>query len=70
MAITSKIVSGGRTIKARTVAVGSAGRLNQLSDVDITLLDQGSILIWDETNQKWVAKSDAADGTSLNGGTY
>ena len=52
MAITAKVTSGGRTIKARTVAVGSAGRLNQLSDVDVTLLDQGSILVWDETNQK------------------
>jgi len=70
MAITAKVVSGGRTLKARTVAVGSAGRLNELSDVDTALLDQGAILIWDETNQKWIAKSDAADGTSLNGGTY
>jgi hypothetical protein len=70
MAITAKVTSGGRTIKARTVAAGSAGRLNQLSDVDVTLLDQGSILIWDNTNQKWIAKSDVADGTSLNGGSY
>jgi hypothetical protein len=45
-------------------------RLNELEDLDTSLLAQGAMVIWDDTQQKWIAKNDIQDGTSLNGGRY
>ena len=45
-------------------------RANDLDDVDTALLAQGALMVWDDTTQKWVAKQDIQDGTSLNGGRY
>lgn len=44
--------------------------LNDLEDLDTSLLAQGAMVVWDDTAQKWVAKNDIQDGTSLNGGRY
>ena len=45
-------------------------KLNDLEDLDTSLLAQGAMVVWDETAQKWIAKNDIQDGTSLNGGRY
>lgn len=60
------------TGKFKGVTSGSFGkqRLNDLEDFDTTQLQQGAMAVWDQTAQKWIAKQDIQDGTSLNGGIY
>jgi hypothetical protein len=41
-------------VKARTVEVGTGGRLTDLTDIDATLLDNGSMLIYDLARQKFI----------------
>jgi hypothetical protein len=106
-AIAARLASK-KTIQAQSVAVGSAGRIEDLTDIDLDdiadgktlaynaasgkwkaitpeagrvtanalddvntdLLAQGALLVWDSDTEKWVAKKDIEDGTSLNGGQY
>jgi len=70
---TSTIVgktSSGRRIEVNKLGVGTIGRLSELSDVDVTNLEQGAVLIYDETVGKFVAKSTMDDGTTIEGGHY
>jgi hypothetical protein len=41
-------------VRARTVEVGSGIRLTDLTDVDTALLDNGAMLIYDLTTQKFI----------------
>lgn len=70
---TSTIVgktSSGKRIEVNKLGVGTIGRLTELSDVDVTNLEQGAVLIYDETVGKFVAKSTMEDGTTIEGGHY
>ena len=70
---TSTIVgktSSGRRIEVNKLGVGTIGRLSELSDVDVTNLEQGAVLIYDETIGKFVATSTMDDGTTIEGGHY
>jgi len=70
---TSTIVgktSSGRRIEVNKLGVVTIGRLSELSDVDVTNLEQGAVLIYDETVGKFVAKSTMDDGTTIEGGHY
>ena len=59
-----------------TVATGSkrvtGARVEQLTNVDATGLEDGYTLIYDESTGKWVAKelSTEINVASLDGGTY
>lgn len=69
-AIKARVNSSSDTIQATSVAVGSAGRLSELSDLDVSQLEQGAMLVYDEQSGKWIAKKELEDGTALNGGRY
>ena len=62
--------SSGRPIEVKKLGVGTIGRISELSDVDVTNLAQGSVLIYDTTAGKFVAKSTMCDGTIIEGGQY
>ena len=42
---------------------GSASQLSQLTDVELTNLEDGQSLIWDETNSKWKNSGGSSAGT-------
>ena len=70
---TSTIVGktwSGKRIEVNKLGVGTIGRISELSDVDVTNLEQGAVLIYDETVGKFVAKSTMEDGTTIEGGHY
>ena len=58
------------SVEVKALSIGTAGRLSDLSDLDVSLLEQGAVLVYDEASGKWVAKKELEDGTSLNGGRY
>tara|TARA_Y100000385_G_C12809299_1_gene515362 strand:- start:41 stop:310 length:270 start_codon:yes stop_codon:yes gene_type:complete len=62
--------SSGRAIEVNKIGIGTPGRLSELSDVDVTNLEQGAVLIYDESIGKFVAKSTMEDGTTIEGGHY
>ena len=44
--------------------------LSQMTDVDITTLNNGSILQYNTTSTSWVAKTEITDNMTLNGGNF
>jgi hypothetical protein len=62
--------TSGKSIEVNKIGVGTPGRLSELSDVDVTNLEQGAVLIYDETSGKFVAKGTMEDGTTIEGGHY
>ncbi len=62
--------SSGRSIEVNKIGIGTPGRLSELSDVDVTNLEQGAVLIYDESIGKFVAKGTMEDGTIIEGGHY
>ena len=63
-------INNKKSVEVKAVSVGTAGRLSDLSDLDMTLIEQGAVLVYDESSGKWRAKKELEDGTSLNGGQY
>jgi hypothetical protein len=57
-------------IRATAVAIGARPSLNDLSNVDMSLLEQGAMLVYDATAGLWRAKQTLEDGTSFEGGHY
>jgi hypothetical protein len=45
-------------VKARTVEVGAGTKLTELVDVDSTLLDNGAMLIYDLSAQKFILSNE------------
>jgi hypothetical protein len=74
----SVVVTSGTTTQVKKVVVGkpvrrvTAGqfRLNNLGDVDISNLQNGSLLIYSATSSKWVAKKEVDEGQEVDGGSY
>ena len=74
----SIVVTSGTTTQVKKVIVGkpvrrvSAGQflVSNLGDVDVSNLENGSLLIYNTTSSKWVAKKDVDEGQNINGGSY
>lgn len=48
---------------------GAAGSIRTLSDVDVTNIEDGSVLVYKESTEKWVATRDL-EKQRLEGGQY
>jgi hypothetical protein len=74
MAVT--VTTKGKT-QVKKVVVGrpirrinnDAGNINNLGGVNLTDQEDGSVLVYDATNEEWVAKK-TLDNTNVNGGQY
>ena len=66
--VTSKCSTTTRSISV--IALGSPKTLNDLTNIDFSALEQGAVLIYDETSGLWKAKADMDDGTRIEGGHY
>ena len=74
----SVVVTSGTTTQVKKVVIGkpvrrvSQGQFNvsKLGDVDVTNLDNGSLLIYKTATQKWTATKDVEEGQNINGGSY
>jgi len=79
MSITAKVsqsnalkaqISQQQEIVAQTVKLGVV-KLQDLSDVDTSLLDEGSLLIYNSTSSKFEAKSEVSNSnTRIIGGSF
>ena len=63
-------INSNEVIQAGTINIGSAGSLSELTDIDMSALEQGAVLIYDETAGLWKAKADMDDGTRIESGHY
>lgn len=63
-------VSQGTQSQVTRVVVPSTNSLSQMTDVDITTLNNGSILQYNTTSTSWVAKTEISDDMTLNGGNF
>ena len=74
----SIVVTSGTTTQVKKVIVGKPVRrvtqgqfnLNRLGDVDVSNLENGSLLIYNTASSKWVATKDVDEGQNINGGSY
>jgi hypothetical protein len=79
MSITAKVaqqnslkakVSQQQEVVAQTVKLGVV-KLQDLSDVDTSLLDEGSLLIYNSSSSKFEAKSEVSNSnTRIIGGSF
>ena len=63
-------VSQGTQSQVTRVVVPSTNSLSQLTDVDITTLNDGSVLQYNSSSTAWVAKTEITSGMILNGGNF
>lgn len=74
----SVVVTSGTTTLVKKVVVGrpvrrvTAGLFNvaNLGDVDLTNLENGSLLIYNNSTSKWTATKNIDEGQNINGGSY
>ena len=57
----------GRPVKR--VTSGSFA-ISNLYDVDVSSLENGSLLIYNTSTSKWIASKNVEDGQNINGGSY
>lgn len=62
-------VQSANNIQARTLAVGQPGKLSELADIDITRLKHGTVLVYSEDSERWVAQNNL-DAQDMEGGHY
>lgn len=74
---TKSVAVSGSTTQVKKIVVGtpvrrvnSATNLNNLADVDVTNLQNGSLLVYNTTSSKWVATKELGDSQQLNGGSF
>ena len=75
---TKSVAVSGSTTQVKKVVVGTPVRrvsgassaMEDLSNVDTTILLDGSVLVYNANRNKWVATKDLAEGTTLNGGSF
>lgn len=73
----SLIVTSGTTTQVKKVVVGRPVRrvqeagnsINNASDVDISTLVNGSLLVYNTSSSKWTSTTELAN-QDINGGTY
>ena len=63
-------VSQGTQSQVTRIVVPSTNSLSQLTDVDITTLNDGSVLQYNTTSTSWVAKTEITSDMTLNGGNF
>jgi hypothetical protein len=63
-------IAAPNNIRASAVAIGSPKKLSELSDIDMNALEQGAMLVYDESLGIWKAKKTIEDGTIFEGGHY
>lgn len=63
-------ISTGQNVQAKTVAIGPRTSLGDMADIDMSQLAQGSVLIYDESQEMWLAKPIMDDGTYIECGHY
>jgi len=63
-------IKTGSNARAETIALAMPKTLNDLTNIDFSALEQGAVLIYDETSGLWKAKADMDDGTRIEGGHY
>lgn len=71
---TTRVTVGG--VRETKTAVGIQGppgvsqnSLGDLSDIDITSLPDGAVLVWSQTAQKWVANTTLSN-VNVDGGSF
>lgn len=58
-------------IQVRTLALGRPVSLSQLSDVNLSTLADGSMLIYDGATNKFISNTEIKNhNTQINGGNY
>lgn len=70
-------IQTGNTTKVKKIKVGSpvriintgAGELNNLNDVDSSVLTDGSVLVYNDSTKKWVSQL-VLDKRDITGGQY
>jgi hypothetical protein len=68
---TQQRIRSGNRIQAKVVALGKPTTLAQFSDLDLTDVSDGAILIYDAARQKFVATNEIRNSNiTIDGGTY
>jgi hypothetical protein len=74
---TKSVAVSGSTTQVKKIVVGRPVRrvantstVSGLGDVDVSQLQNGSVLVYNTDSSKWVATKDLAEGTTLNGGSF
>jgi len=71
MATNNIVISqGSRSTGSITVNKSTGGKLQSLSDVVTTDLQDGYTIIYDTSTNKWVAQPISAGVAAVDGGTY
>lgn len=70
--VTEPNVKVAKVIVGRPVRRVTSGAftVNNLSDVDVSSLENGSLLIYNTSTSKWTASKNVEDGQNINGGSY
>lgn len=64
-------IRGLQDIQARTVAIGAPTSLSDLSDVDLSVLGDGSLLIYNGVLQKFIANTELNnENIKIVGGSF
>lgn len=64
-------IRGLANVQARTVAIGAAKSLGDLSDIDLTNVSDGAVLIFNGTTRKFVANTEVNNSnTKIVGGSF
>jgi hypothetical protein len=62
---------GQNTISATSMQIGTSPKLTSMTDVDVTELSEGALLIYDATTGKFHTKPELDNSaTIVNGGKY
>ena len=63
-------VNASNSIVTKNITIGAKSSLDDMKDIDMSLKEQGAMLVWDATANVWRAKQHLEDGTSFEGGQY
>jgi hypothetical protein len=62
-------IQSKNNVQARTVAVGTPGKLSEMADVDIVKLKMGAVLVYSDEKEQWVAQNELS-AQDMEGGHY
>ena len=64
-------IRGLQNTQARTLAIGAPKSLGDLSDVDLSMVSDGALLVFNASTQKFVARAELENSnTKLIGGSF
>lgn len=64
-------IRGLQNAQARTIAIGAPNSLGDLSDIDLTAIADGAVLVYSGTLQKFVAVTEVNNSnTKIIGGSF